>query len=102
MKAESILINTARGGIVNEQDLHEVLIGGHLSGAAIDVFCDEPYLGPLVHLPQCILTAHMGSMSSDCRLHMEEQATMEVIRLAKGEPLENSVPIEEYELRINH
>ena len=102
MKAGSILINTARGGIVNEEDLYEALISGHLSGAAIDVFCDEPYVGPLARLSQCILTAHMGSMSVDCRLNMEEQATMEVIRLAKGEPLENSVPIDEYELRIHH
>ena len=41
-KEDAIIINTARGGIINEQDLYEVMQDGHLSGAAIDVCSKEP------------------------------------------------------------
>ena len=47
MKSDAILINTARGGIVNEDDLFDVMKQGHLSGAALDVFVQEPYSGRL-------------------------------------------------------
>ena len=62
MKEDAIIINTARGGIINEQDLYEVMQSGHLSGAAIDVFDFEPYDGPLNNIERCLLTAYMGSM----------------------------------------
>ena len=69
---------------------------GHLSGAAIDVFENEPYSGPLSEIERCILTAHMGSMSLDCRVRMEREATEEVVRFLTGKPLESVVPEEEY------
>ena len=47
MKPDVIIINTSRGGIINEHDLYEVMLSGHLSAAAIDVFEKEPYDGPL-------------------------------------------------------
>ncbi len=59
MKNDAIVINTARGGIVNEQDLYYVMQSGHLSGAAIDVFNFEPYDGKLKEIKRCILTAHI-------------------------------------------
>ena len=96
MKKDAIIINTARGGIINEQDLYEVMYGGHLSGAAIDVFDIEPYNGKLKEIQRCILTAHMGSMSIDCRSRMEIEATEEAIRFLTGKPLEGIVPEEEY------
>tara|TARA_X000000950_G_scaffold229307_1_gene277127 strand:- start:29002 stop:29991 length:990 start_codon:yes stop_codon:yes gene_type:complete len=101
MKSDASIINTARGGIINEQDLHDVLRSEHLSGAAIDVFDLEPYKGPLCELDRCILTAHMGSMSVDCRNRMEYEATEEVIRFLSGERLERMVPLSEYELQSN-
>jgi D-3-phosphoglycerate dehydrogenase len=97
MKPDALLVNTARGGIVNEQDLYENLEAGHLGGAAIDVFEEEPYGGKLVGLDQCLLTAHMGSMSVDCRARMEIEATEEVVRFIMNEPLESLVPREEYD-----
>jgi len=97
MKRDSCLINTARGGVVNEQDLFEVMRKGHLGGAAIDVFEEEPYVGNLVDIERCILSAHMGSMSVDCRSKMEIEATEEVIRFIRGRPLMSKVPDEEYE-----
>ncbi len=99
MKEDSILINTARGGIINENDLYDVMQSGHLSGAAIDVFDFEPYKGKLREIQRCLLTAHMGSMSIDCRTRMEIEATEEAVRFLTGCKLEGLVPEEEYEVQ---
>ena len=96
MKKDAIIINTSRGGIINEQDLYEVMQSNHLSGAAIDVFDFEPYDGNLREIERCILTAHMGSMSVDCRTRMEIEATEEVVLFLTEQPLESVVPEEEY------
>ena len=96
MKPDANIINTSRGGIINEQDLYEVMHSGHLSGAAIDVFEKEPYDGPLNNLERCLLTAHMGSMSVDCRTRMEIESTKEAIRFLAGKELESEVPQDEY------
>ena len=99
MKHDAIIINTSRGGIINESDLFDVMKSGHLSGAAIDVFEQEPYAGNLRQIENCILTSHMGSMSVDCRTKMEIEAKEEVIRFLKGEPLEGLVPAAEYSVQ---
>ncbi len=99
MKKDALIINTSRGGIIDEQALYEKLNSGCLAGAAIDVFNKEPYEGPLNQLDKCILTAHMGSMSVDCRTRMEIEATEETIRFIKGKPLLSKVPEEEYALQ---
>ena len=99
MKEDAIIINTARGGIINEQDLYEVMQDGHLSGAAIDVFDFEPYNGKLKEIRRCILTAHMGSMSVDCRTSMEIDATEEAVRFLTNQSLESVVPEEEYAIQ---
>lgn len=98
MKPDAMIINTSRGGIINELDLYEVMKSGHLSGAAVDVFQQEPYNGPLKEIERCLLTAHMGSMSVDCRTRMEIEATEEVIRFLKGEKLLGEVPESEYSI----
>lgn len=100
MKSDSLVINTSRGGIINENDLYEVMTADHLGGAAIDVFEQEPYKGPLQQIERCILTSHMGSMSLDCRTRMEIEATEEAIRFIKGELLMNEVPENEYEAQL--
>jgi D-3-phosphoglycerate dehydrogenase / 2-oxoglutarate reductase len=99
MKSDAILINTCRGGTINEKDLYSVMKSGHLSGAAIDVFEEEPYNGKLREIERCILTAHMGSMSIDCRTRMEIEATEEAVRFVKGEALLSKVPSEEYDVQ---
>ena len=96
MKTDAIIINTSRGGIINESDLYEVMQSGHLSGAAIDVFNNEPYSGDLNKIERCLLTAHMGSMSVDCRTRMEIEATEEAVRFLTGKTLKGLVPEEEY------
>lgn len=99
MKPDAIIINTSRGGIINENDLANVLREGHLSGAAIDVFEVEPYSGELCQIERCLLTSHMGSMSVDCRTRMEIEATEEVIRFFSGKSLQGLVPSEEYDVQ---
>ena len=99
MKEDAIIINTARGGIINEQDLYDVLQTGHISAAAIDVFDFEPYSGNLREIPRCLLTAHMGSMSVDCRTRMEIEATEEAVRFLSNQPLEGLVPDNEYDVQ---
>jgi len=99
MKKDAVIINTSRGGIINEDDLYEVLQSGHLSGAAIDVFNNEPYNGNLKNIERCLLTAHMGSMSIDCRTRMEVEATDEAVRFLTGKTLKGLVPEEEYEVQ---
>jgi D-3-phosphoglycerate dehydrogenase len=99
MKPDAIIINTARGGIINELDLANAMNAGHLHGAAIDVFEREPYEGPLADIERCILTSHMGSMTVDCRTRMEIEATEEAVRFLKGLPLEREVPEDEYEVQ---
>lgn len=99
MKPDALLINASRGGIVNERDLAEVMRSGHLGGAAIDVFEQEPYAGELAKIERCLLTAHMGSMSVDCRTRMEIEATEEAVRFLTGKPLQSAVPADEYEVQ---
>ena len=54
-----------------ENDLYEVMLDGHLSGAAIDVYENEPYSGPLTEIDRCLLTAHTGTMTRGSRSMME-------------------------------
>jgi D-3-phosphoglycerate dehydrogenase len=65
MRKDAILINTARGGIVNEDDLYECMKGGHLFGAALDVTVDEPTGSghPLLTLDNVVITPHIGMYS---------------------------------------
>jgi len=98
-KNDAIIINTSRGGIINEVDLARVLNEGHLSAAAVDVFEKEPYDGDLASIERCLLTSHMGSMSVDCRTRMEIEATEEVVRFLNGDKLLSIVPQEEYDVQ---
>jgi len=91
MKSQAILINTARGGIVNEADLYTALKENIIAGAAIDVFEIEPYKGNLIQLDNCILTCHMGASTIDSRTDMEVQALEEAIRFKNNQPLKNEV-----------
>jgi D-3-phosphoglycerate dehydrogenase len=96
MHEDVILVNTARGGIINEYDLHEFLTHNPSAHACVDVFEEEPYLGPLTNLHNTTLTAHMGSMTDDCRARMEIEACEEAARFAMGINYLNPVPEHEY------
>ncbi|MBZ4645391.1 MAG: hypothetical protein PWR27_1481 [Petroclostridium sp.] len=67
MKEGAYIINTARGGIVNEQDLYDAVVSGHIAGAALDVTVDEPIKedNPLLTLPNVIITSHIGMYTKE-------------------------------------
>ena len=73
------LINVSRGGVVDEEALFRVLTEGQLAGAALDVFDQEPYTGPLRELDNIILTPHIGSYAREARVTMELQAVENLI-----------------------
>jgi D-3-phosphoglycerate dehydrogenase len=99
MKPEGILLNTSRGGIVNEAALADALRQRPSFCAAVDVFEKEPYSGELSGLENCLLSCHMGSCTRDCRLQMETEAVQEVIRYFRGDRLQTPVPEDEYVLQ---
>ena len=101
MRPDCILVNTARGGIIDERDLATALKDKRIAGAALDVFETEPYTGPLTQLDNAVLTCHLGSMTRDCRARMEIEATDEAIRYSRNAPFRNPVPESEYELAAN-
>lgn len=91
MQSHAILVNTARGGIVNETDLYVALKENIIAGAAVDVFEEEPYKGSLTELDNIVLTCHMGASTIDSRTDMEVQALEEAIRYKNNLPLKNEV-----------
>jgi D-3-phosphoglycerate dehydrogenase len=74
MKPTAILVNCARGGIIDELALYEHLKKNEASGAYLDTFEQEPYRGPLTKLPNAVLTPHIGSYAKECRTRMEIEA----------------------------
>lgn len=100
MKKGSFLINTARGPVVDEHDLVEVLRSGHLQGAALDVFDNEPNIEPeLVGMENVILTPHIASATYEARKKMAELAEDGIIKTLKNEMPENIVNKEVWENR---
>ncbi|GBC98652.1 Glycerate dehydrogenase [bacterium HR17] len=89
MKRGALLINVARGAIVDEAALVEALQSGQLAGAGLDVFEDEPLPpeSPLWRLPNVILTPHVGGMSDRTRQRIFERFLDNLRRFLAGEPL---------------
>jgi D-3-phosphoglycerate dehydrogenase len=83
MKKGSLLINASRGGLVDEDALYHGLSSGHLGGAAMDCFEEEPYTGRLKNLDSVLLTAHIGSYAREGRIMMEKQAVENLLRELK-------------------
>lgn len=79
MKEGAILVNTARGGLIDEAALCVALDSEHLFGAAIDTFEKEPYSGVLTSASNVILTAHMGSYAKESRSRMEREAAENLV-----------------------
>ncbi len=92
MKKTAVLVNTARGPIVDEAALVRALREGQIAAAGLDVFEHEPALSPgLRDLPQVVLAPHIGSATVATRARMAEVAARNIVAALRGEPIPNRV-----------
>ena len=89
MKPGSYFVNTARGYFVDESALAAALRNGRLAGAALDVFGEEPYRGPLAAMPQVLCTPHVSTLTRASRAAMELRAAENVISFFRQHHLAN-------------
>jgi glyoxylate reductase len=93
MKPTALLVNTARGGIVDQDALREALIDGRIGGAALDVTDPEPLPGdhPLLDAPNLLVVPHLGSATRRTRARMAEMAVENLLAALDGRPMPHAV-----------
>ena len=79
MRQGAYLVNTARGHLVDEEALIVALKSGWLAGAALDVYAQEPYSGPLLSIPQVLCVPHVATLTVSSRIQMETRCALNVI-----------------------
>lgn len=91
MKNTAYLINTARGGIINEKDLDKALANGEIGGAAMDCMENEPIMGgnPLYKHSNFLATPHMSWYSEEAYRELKRKVAEEAVRYSIGEKLRN-------------
>ncbi|KAK4097408.1 hypothetical protein N658DRAFT_510428 [Parathielavia hyrcaniae] len=93
MKKGIVLVNTARGAIIDEAALVEALDSGHVSSAGLDVYEQEPYIHPgLLSNPRTLLVPHMGTWTIETEMKMEEWAISNVRMAIEKGRLRSIVP----------
>lgn len=86
------LINCARGGIIDEQALKHYLANGHVAGAALDVFVEEPATDrELLDFDNVIATPHIAASTKEAQLNVASQVSEEVLHFLQGSPATNSI-----------
>ncbi len=90
-----IILNTARGGIVNEKDLYDALMSGHVSGAGLDVFEQEPPPKdhPLVLLDKVVCTPHLGASTKEAQGKVAIDIADQIVDFALNGVIKNSVNV---------
>jgi D-3-phosphoglycerate dehydrogenase len=93
MKPTAYLVNTARGGIIDEPALHKALTGGKLAGAGLDVFEQEPTPAdnPLLKLPNVISAPHMAGVTRESLDRMGLQTARNILSVLDGKPIRENV-----------
>jgi len=93
MKPTAYLVNTARGGIVDEQALHTALTTAKLAGAGLDVFEQEPppQDNPLLKLPSVIIAPHMAGVTRESLDRMGLQTARNILSALDGKPIRENV-----------
>jgi D-3-phosphoglycerate dehydrogenase len=92
MKPTARLINTARGGIVDEKALEAALSEGRLAGAALDVFETEPLTShPLFGNERVVVTPHLGASTAEAQERVSQDVAEQIIAVLKGEPARYAV-----------
>ena len=87
MKPTAILVNTARGAVINEKALVEALRSHVIAGAALDVFEDEPHISEALYgFDNVVLTPHIGTGTIDTRIAMAEEALTNIRNFFNGSP----------------
>lgn len=93
MKPGSILVNTARGPLIDEAALARALERGPLMGAGLDVYEREPAVHPsLLERDDVVLLPHLGSATYEARGRMARTALIDALRVARGEPPLHPIP----------
>ncbi|MED4127116.1 MULTISPECIES: phosphoglycerate dehydrogenase [Shouchella] len=86
------LINCARGGIIDEKALYHFLENGHVAGAALDVFTEEPVTDQaLIEHANVVATPHIAASTKEAQLNVASQVAEEVLAFLQGEPARNSI-----------
>lgn len=86
------IVNCARGGIIDEEALAEAIEAGHVAGAALDVFSEEPPTNQrLINLPQVIVTPHLGASTAEAQVNVAIDVAREMAKVLKNEPFKNAV-----------
>jgi D-3-phosphoglycerate dehydrogenase len=83
MKIGAIIVNTARGSLIDEGALIEALEKGLIGGAALDVFENEPYHGKLKDFDNVLLTPHIGTYAKETRIKMEREAVENLLNVLR-------------------
>jgi len=93
MKTTAYLVNTARGGIVDEAALYDAVSSGRLAGAGLDVFAQEPpsVPNPLFELPNVVIAPHMAGVTREALDRMSEQTALNILSALDGEPIRQNV-----------
>jgi D-3-phosphoglycerate dehydrogenase len=92
MKKNAVIVNCARGGLIDEKPLYEALKNGKIRAAALDVFEEEPPKGnPLLTLDNVIGTPHQGASTEEAQKSAGTIVAEQVLKILRGEPAENVV-----------